>query len=216
MKNLSLVLALVLSFAFMQSCEKEPIVDPIAPDLPIAESFVMPFSGFEDSDTTKSFSNWFYAASNVVVWNTILTINLAVPVASFYESFNHTAEFQGNATWLWSYGFNAQGAHYNAKLYGTILNANEVSWEMHISKSGGFSEVLWYSGITTIDQSYATWTLNHNPYNPSTFIGVEYHADNDNGAKSIRYTNLIPGNVGNGGYIEYQEAFDPSIQFNRS
>jgi hypothetical protein len=216
MKNLSLVLALVLSFAFMQSCEKEPLVDPGAPDLPLKESFIMPFDGFEDADTTKSFGNWFYAASNVVVWNTILTINLAVPVASFYEAFNHDAQFQGDATWLWTYTFYAEGAQHTAELYGHLLNNNEVSWEMYITRQNAFDNVLWYSGVTTIDRSYATWTLRANGYNPADFISIEYYADNGNGAASIRYTNIIPDNPGNGGFIEYQEALDPSEQFNRS
>jgi hypothetical protein len=217
MKNLSLVLVLVLSFAFMQSCEKEPIVaDPIAPDLPIEQSFLMPFDGFQEDDSPKTFGNWIYAASNVFIWNTILTVNLAVPVASFQEAFNHNAQFQGNATWLWAYGFDAEGGHFTAELYGTILNSNEVAWEMHISKSGAFTDVVWYTGITTIDQTYASWSLNHHPYNPSAFLGIEYHADNDNGASSIRYTNIMPNNQGNGGYIEYQESLDPSMQFNRS
>ena len=219
MKNLSFILALVLSFAFMQSCEKEPIVyEPTAPDLPLEESFIMAFNGFEDTDTVKSFNNWFYAATNVVVWNTVLTLNLAVPVASFYESFKHNAVWQGNQTWLWAYGFNVNGEHYTAELYGKILNEEEVGWEMRISKAGlaGFDDVEWYTGVTAIDRSYATWTLNHNPYNPENFIGIDYHADNDNGAASIRYTNIIPGNPGNGGYIEYQEAHDATQTFNRS
>ncbi|MCB0653287.1 MAG: hypothetical protein KDC85_18580 [Saprospiraceae bacterium] len=216
MKNLSYVLAFVFSVALMQSCQKEPLIDTGAPELPSKESFIMPFTGFEDTDTTKSFSNWFYAASNVVVWNAVLTVNLAVPVASFYESFNHDAQFQGNSTWMWSYSFNAQGSQYTAKLYGQILNDNEVGWEMYISRTGAFTDVQWYNGVTAIDRSYATWTLRQNGFNPTDFIGIEYHADNGNGARSIRYTNIIPNNQGNGGYIEYQETLDNTATFNRS
>lgn len=219
MKNLKFAFALVLFVTFMQSCEKEPIIDtPLteAPSLPLEESFVMPFDGFEDNDTTKSFSNWVYAATNVVVWNIVLTINLAVPVASFHESFKHTPEYQGDNTWLWSYGFNAEGQHYTANLYGKTINPDEVEWRMLISQAGGFTDVEWYSGVTAIDNSYATWTINFNPYNPSTFIGIEYQANDGDGASTIRYTNQIPNVQENGGYIEYREALDPSMQFNRS
>lgn len=219
MKNLSFILALALTVTFFQSCEKEPLVnEPDAPELPLQQSFVMPFDGFEDSDTIKSFNNWFYAASNVVTWNTILTLNLAVPVASFYESFNHQPSWQGEQTWLWAYSFNANGDHYTAELYGKILNDQEVGWEMYISKAGlaGFNDVQWYTGVTAVDRSYASWTLNHNPYNPTNLISIDYQADNGNGAESIRYTNIIPNNPGNGGFIEYQKAHDANQLFNRS
>lgn len=216
MKNLSFVLALVLSITLMQSCQKEPIVEEKAPELPLQESFIMSFQGFEDTDTTKSFGNWFYAATNVVVWNTMLTINLAVPVASFYESFNHDPIYEGDQTWLWAYSFYADGSIHTAKLYGQVLNENEVGWSMYITKDNHFEDVLWYEGVTAIDRTYATWTLRINGYNPTDFIGIEYTADNGNGAKAIRYTNIIPGNPGNGGFIEYREALDATtVEFNR-
>lgn len=209
MKKLSFLFALILTVALFQSCEKEPIDGPVdnlvAPELPPAESFIMPFDNFEDTDTMRGpFRNWFYAASNVVVWNTVLTINLAVPVASFYASFNSQAEFQGDLTWLWAYSFPVNGVTYNAELYGTILSAEEVKWEMYISQQGGFSNVLWYSGITATDRTYAQWTLNRDGNNPMPFIQADFQRNAIGDAASIRYTNIIPNVPENGGYIEFR------------
>lgn len=210
MKKLSFLFLLVLTIALFQSCEKEPIEDPVAPvaapELPPAESFIMPFDGYEDADTMRGpFHNWFHAAANIVVWNTALTVTLAVPVTSFYASFGNDPEYQGDLTWLWAYSFDALGNTYQAELYGKILPTQEVEWEMYISQVGGFTDVLWYSGITANDRSYAHWTLNRNGNNPTPFIEADYQRDNGGGIESIRYTNITPNAPENGGYIEYRE-----------
>ncbi|HMQ50299.1 MAG TPA: hypothetical protein PKA00_23075 [Saprospiraceae bacterium] len=209
MKKLSFFFVFVLAVAAFQSCQQEP-VDPIpptaAPELPPVESFVMSFNSFEDADTIRGpYQNWFHAAANIVVWNTALTLTLAVPVASFYASFNSEAQYQSGLTWLWAYDYELLGTTYSAKLYGTILPNDEVEWEMYISQAGGFTDVLWYSGITAFDGSYANWTLYQDGNNPRPFIQADYLRDNGNGVEAIRYTNITPNVVENGDYIEYQE-----------
>ena len=231
MKNLSYLFVLVLSISIFQSCAKEDQDNEVAPNLPPVESFIMPFDGFEDADTTgmmpndgsganertPTFHNWFYSATNVVVWNTILTVNLAIPVASFYGAFDNDAQFQGNGVWLWSYDFQGPaGINYTANLYGELVPGQQVNWEMFISQEGGFVDVLWYSGTTATDGSYAQWTLNHQPNNLQPMIGVEYNKDNGNGMESIRYTNIIPGNAGNGGYIEFRTTDDQTVDYNKA
>ena len=235
MKNLSNVFILLLVLSIFQSCAKEEADNGVAPTLPTAESFIMPFDGFEDADTTgyaplpdngdgadqrtPTFNNWFYSATNVVVWNAILTVNLAVPVAAFYGAFNHDATFEGNATWLWAYEVTGNdGATYKAKLYGEVLGVGEVQWDMYISKVGGFTDVHWYSGVTSNNggNATATWNLNHQPNNPQSFLTIEYQKDNGNGAESIRYTNNIPNNAGNGGYIEFRKSIDGTVDYNRN
>ena len=216
MKNLSLALIFLLGLSLMQSCKKDENPDPPAPELPAVESLIMPFTGFENADTGRSFNNWFYAASNVVIWNVVLTVNLAIPTASFYESFKHPAEFQGNSTWLWAYEFTANGSTYEAELYGQLQGTTEVKWDMYIAKRGGFSQVHWYSGVTANDRSYASWTLNHKPHNPESFIGVEYQRDNSSNLESIRYTNIIPGVPETGDYIEYRTDDGSTSPYNRA
>ena len=223
MKKLGFVLALVFAASLLfQSCQKDdPYAGKEAPQLPAAPTFVMPFDnaleGFTGSLDDRTINNWGHAAGNVLVWNTVLTIHLAVPTLAFYESFNHEAVYQGSGIWLWEYSVSDNSGTYHAKLYGELLASSEVQWDMYISKvgAGGFSEVHWYTGIVAWDQSYAHWTLNHNPYAPTPFISIDYQKDNGAGVASIRYTNVIPGDAGNGGYIEYREGFEPTGEFDR-
>ena len=227
MKRLNVIFALALSIFLIQSCTKDdvnevvndPYANQAAPELPAPESFVMPFeafSGFTDEDANaRTLNNWGHSAANVLVWNTLLTVTLAVPTLSFYESFNHDAEYQGQGVWLWAYEVNDNGTIYQAKLYGELLVTSEVKWDMYISKVGGFQNVNWYSGVTANDGSYANWNLNHQPNNPAPFINIDFQRDNGNGAKSIRYTNVIPGDNGNGGYIEYREGQGAAPGFDR-
>lgn len=215
MKNLSYLFALLIAAAFsFQSCQKDandPYAGKEAPQLPAPATFVMPmddnFEEFtEDQLDDRGAGNWVHAAANVLVWNTILTANLAVPVAAFHAAVQQQAVYQGYGVWLWEYSVTGNnGLTYHAKLYGELLATEEVKWDMYISQVGGFTNVHWYTGITAWDQSYASWTLNFNPNNPQPFIGIQYQKDNGAGVASIRYTNIIPGNVGNGGYIEYRE-----------
>jgi hypothetical protein len=224
MKKLNLALVLFLSLFLMQSCQKDELTTPDpqgqkAPALPTAESFIMPYNAFEEfsgEDDSRTTSNWLYSASHVLVWNTILTVHLAVPVLAFYESFNHDAVYQGAGVWLWAYDINNSGSTYHAKLYGELLSTNEVKWEMHISQEGGFSEVMWYSGITAIGGAYANWTLNYNGYNPTPIINIDYQKNNGSDVESIQYTNIIPGAPENGSYIEYRISTGQGVEFNRA
>ena len=225
MKKLNLALVLILSIFLLQSCQKDDQITPVdpdpqgkkAPELPKVESFVMPFSAFSEAEEndSRASSNWVYAASNVAIWNIILTYNLAIPVASFYESFNHDAVYQGSGIWLWAYDVEDNGTTYHAELYAELLVNNEIKWDMYVSEEGGFQEVHWYTGITAIGGEYASWTLNHDPYNPTPCLAIEYLENDGNGFETIRYTNIIPNVPENGGYIEYKEADDNNVDFNR-
>ena len=59
MKRLNVIFALALSIFLMQSCQKDDITDPNdpqgqeAPQLPPAESFVMPFEDFSGSKESQ-------------------------------------------------------------------------------------------------------------------------------------------------------------------
>lgn len=88
---------------------------------------------------------WLNAAAHVTVWNTIITIGLAVPVAAFRESFNHEGVYQGNKEWAWTYDVTTPDAVYTADLHGTIKDTT-VLWEMYVSRAGVFEDFLWYYG----------------------------------------------------------------------
>lgn len=229
MKKISFFFALVFCMSLFQSCVKEPLDTPteeVAPELPPEQAFVMPFDGFESADTSEavrnvgdsrtltSFRNWFYAATNVVAWNTAVTLTFAVPVASFKESFNQSPVPQGNGTWLWSYTHNVDGKNYQTKLYGTILSIDEIKWEMYITQAGAFSDFLWYEGSTYNDNAEASWTLYHRPYNPEPFIDVAYTRDTGNGVAQIRYTDVSSNQNKNGSYIEFRKG--AAMDYNRN
>ncbi len=219
MKKIIFVLALLLVGTLMQSCVKDPVTnseDEVAPKLPPQEAFVMPFDGFESADTTKlsggrrgarnmpTYFNWFYSVSNVVVWNAVVGLNMVIPVASFGEAFNHDPTYQGNGIWLWSYSYDVHGQTYEAELTGQFINDEEIQWDMNITQVGGFSKVHWYRGTTANDGSYATWTVNHQPDDPEPYLRIDYKRGASEDEGSLRYTNIIPNDAGNGDYIEFR------------
>lgn len=231
MKNLRIIFILLISLSLFQSCTKEDIAEDtqrVAPELPAPESFIMSFEGYEQADTSNlpqtntggnlnpTYRNWFYSATNVVVWNVVLTVNLVVPVASFHEAFKHQAVFQGDGVWLWSYNFTDDfGQTFRARLFGEIVSNDAIQWDMYISKVGGFTDVHWYSGLTSENGNKANWTLNHQPNNPETFLQIDYEK-NSTGLEVIRYTNIIPNNVNNGDFIEHRKGIGAAENFDRA
>ncbi|MFK7807106.1 MAG: hypothetical protein AB8F74_04815 [Saprospiraceae bacterium] len=230
MKNLKVVIIVFAALFTFQSCvekEKDNQVLGTAPQLPPAESFIMDFNGYEEADSsqimspenggadarTDTYQNWFHAVSNVVVWNSVLVVNLAIPTAAFRESFNHDAQPQGNGLWVWEYDYQNNNNTFTAKLEGQILDTEEIEWKMYISKENGFQDVLWYSGITSPTQ--AVWNLNHKPFNPESYLSIEYHKDNGSGEASIKYTNIVPNGDNNGSFIEFQKDETGTADFNR-
>lgn len=222
MKKLSFASVLFLTLLLFQSCLKDNQTDPKgqkAPELPKSEMFIMPFSDFEEirgEDDSRTVSHWGYAASTVVAWNAVLTLHLAIPVAAFYESFNHQATYEGDGVWRWAYSVTNNGHTYHARLFGELLDSDEIKWDMYIKQQGGFAEMHWYTGITALDRSYAHWTLNANPANPFPFIEADYQRDNGSGFESIRYTNIIPGAPENGGHIEFRQTTPQTVNFNKA
>jgi len=194
----------------ISGCNKDEdnndINDNPAPQLPPESSMVMDFS-FLDGDTAKykstmTYKNWGWAAVNVTVWNAVLTLTLVVPVAAFYESFNHEGVYDPETgSWVWSYNFNAGGVHL-AELHASLVPEG-VKWEMFISKNNVYNDFLWYSGTTNLSNTEATWELNHKPEDPTPFLLIEWERDTQTGNSDIKYTNVVPGGVENGGYIFY-------------
>jgi hypothetical protein len=229
MKNISIVLFLA-TLIFMTSCAKDPIVESqnaAAPSLPAMESYMMPFDGFEDADTSdlapgasgaRNFDthfHWFYSVSNIVLWNTVVTLNMVIPVKAFAEAFNQDPEFQGNGIWLWAYSYNESNKTYNVELTGQFVNTTEVQWDMYISQKNGFSKIHWFTGTIATDGSKGKWTLNFQPDTPAPYLSIDYQ-DNAAGAPGhIRFTNINETSADRGDYIEYREYDDNSVEFDR-
>ena len=211
-KNLLCLTALLTALAFViTGCpQNQP------PEIPPKSTLVMDFSDFNDSNAqnpaqeensqsnmTTTIVNWGWAAFNVAVWDIVLAVNLVVPVAAFFESFNHQPVLQSDGTWAWSYSFNVGLFTYNAELHAETDAGGDTTWEMHISKEGGYTDFLWFSGVSNFPLTEGTWTLYRSPDDPATYIGVEWERDLSNNTSYIKYTNIVPGGSENGGYISY-------------
>jgi len=203
MRDNLIILAAILLMT--TGCKKN---DEPAPALPPQSSFVMDFSAFSNPDDTvgsreiSTYQNWGYSYANVVVWHTILTVGLAVPVASFVESFNHEAIYHPDQdNWTWSYNVTVGLAVYEAELTG-YLETDSVVWEMRITKASEYAGFLWYYGKSALDKSGGFWILQENPLNPNPLLQIDWHHYAD-GTKDISYTNIRPGAPENGGYIYY-------------
>jgi hypothetical protein len=213
-----IVLICLLLF-LMAACQKDENGTEIkqAPQLPPEASMVMNFDDFADIDTTAyksglSFQNWGWSALNVGIWNAVIKVALAVPVAAFYESFNHEGIYNTETNkWIWSYNFIAGGAIHQASLHASIV-PDGVHWQMYISKNNAFSNFLWYEGTTNTANSTAVWHLNEKPANLNEFLLIEYQKDLQSNIEQIKYTNVNPSSPGEGGYIQY--GINNSLDYN--
>ncbi len=200
------------------SCREEQVEKiPDAPDLPPKASFVMDYKSFSTTETTNEkgyanfkYSNFGYAGLNVVFWNVVLTVNLAVPVAAFSESFNHESEYLGNLEWVWSYEVTVRDQKYQAKLHAKKIDTN-IEWKMYVSKEEEYKDFLWYEG--TMDSAYKQieWIIYQSPTKPSHFLTVNYLNDEKNGKKSIRYTKAEEVKTTEASYIEHGNLTDADM-----
>jgi hypothetical protein len=205
--NLTLKSMFLLAVILMiiTGCKKN---DNPAPALPPQSSFVMDFSDFSNPNDTlvpreiNTYQNWGFSYANVVVWQSLITVGLAVPVASFAESFNHEAVYHPNAdNWTWSYNVTVGMVVYEAKLTG-YLQSDSVVWEMRVTKGTDFADFLWYYGKSALNETGGYWILQENPLNPNPLLKIDWN-HYDVGMADITYTNIRPEDPQNGGYIFY-------------
>lgn len=202
MKNFAAILLAFLMLASFVSCET---IDDTPPEIPALSTFSMDFSDF--SSNSKDFSltsgNWAYSAINVGIWNTLITVGLAVPVASYVEAFNHEAVYDTDEQYFtWSYNFNVWIVPYEAVLTG-FVRGDSAFWNMDIkavSENVGFS---WYHGASHLNGSGGYWILNENPQIVAPLLKIDWERNDQDEVGSIKYTNIQPDGRENGGYIHY-------------
>lgn len=217
MKKPITIYALLLSSSLLLSgCSEEEAAALNPPELPPKASLLMDFDAFPTPQDTPAMaminhgaqasicdaSYYSYAACNVTVWNILITVGLAIPVASFAESFNHTPVLQSDGTWIWSYNVNIGNTSYTASLHGKIVDAN-VNWNMYISKTGEYTDFNWYSGTSHLSGSYGSWILMNTPNNPTPLLQIDWNYDKTTDTGDLKYTNIVPEGTENGGYIYY-------------
>ncbi len=206
------LLMLIFLFATV-ACEKEEEKKD-APVIPPESTFLMNFSDFASADTSKSFDgsksiesyiNWGHSYFNVAFWNLFITVGLAIPVASFVESFNHEAIYHpDDNNWTWSYNFNAGGIH-EAELTGYI-ESDTVIWEMRIDN------FLWYYGHSHLNRTGGYWILNESQNQPTELLKIDWNRESEDVA-DIKYINIKPDGAENGRYIFYGKTTDELNRF---
>ena len=176
--------------------KKEP-----APAMP--PSYTMAFNNAAFSDTAgmsankATHVNFFHSAINVGFWNLILTVTLAVPVASYAIALEQDADYDNHdKTWTWDYKF--WGVHH--AVLTAKIEQDTVIWRMKIN------EFEWYYGHSHTNGSGGYWMLNESAAQPTNLLRIDW-ALNSSGVSSIKYTNVAPSTSNhyknNGEYILY-------------
>ncbi len=205
MKKLMLFFAAGL-LLFSCKDDTENIPDNI-PEFPSVSTFEMDFSITEDKAGGRVSANenyWGRSATIVGVWSTLGAIYTAIPVASFKAALNQKPTFDTDLkAWVWQYDFSGSNASYSARLEAKV-SADGVDWKMLMSKAGEFENFVWYTGFTDISGMSGSWTLNTKPTSPQPALKIDWEKNTDGTTKSIKYTNIIPGDDNEGGYIAYE------------
>lgn len=206
-----ILLTVLMSIIVLSGCKDEE--NKPAPEIPPVSTLSMDFSGFPDTDTLsqrdmETYHNWWWAATNVFVWNTFVTIGMAIPVASFMEAFNHEAIYDPDSdNWTWSYNFTAGGIVHLASLHASIVT-DSVLWQMYISRQNSYTDFLWYYGKSSLLATGGYWIMYKNAFDPQPLLNITWHRNPALGTEDIKYTNISPGDAENGGYISYAVTTD--------
>jgi hypothetical protein len=158
--------------------------------------------GLPGAPLTKA--NWSWSAANIVVWNTIITVGLAIPVAAFAESFRHEPVEHPNGSWWWSYSVHVGDVLYLAQLEALVLD-QQVEWNMYVSKQGEFEDFRWFTGSCNFAATTGTWVLYPSPGNNEPLLAIVWNRNPQAGTADIKYMDFLSGN-GNpyqGSYITY-------------
>ena len=204
-KFLVLSLYAILFSGLFTGCEKKGT----PPALPPAESMKIDFSSFAVGKKSLTIPgaaenvNWAVAATIAGIWNSLIVVNLAVPVASFEKAVSLSPSYIDNKTWQWKYSVNVAGAAYNARLTGQI-RSDDVLWTMYISKdgTGSFPEFTWFTGTAALDGNSGTWTMNASHDDQTPLLQIDWTKSGENIA-TVKYTYVKTGESFTGSYIEY-------------
>lgn len=212
-----MIIAAMASAIVFAGCSKE---DSEPPELPPMESLVMDFSDFNNpSDTLQSlkaagtYHNWGVAFLSVSVWNAMITLGTAVPVAAYAEALRQNPVYLGDSRWEWSYDITVMSIQFSASLIAERISNEEFTAEMYITRpgAGGFEDFKWYEGTIRYDHTGASWTLYENPANPSPIVTIVWNRDWEAGSLDLTYTNVKAGDNENGSFISF--SVDPSKEY---
>jgi hypothetical protein len=209
MKRLLLfTLMISLSGCFFFSCKKDKGDPPL---LPPYESMVIDFGNFtsrkKSSDTqpagkgTES-STWEFAAAVAGVWNTLISSNIEVPLASYEAAIKYKAVYVSENLWQWSYDFNQGSNTYKAILKGKI-STSTVTWKMYITYegTGGYTEFLWIEGSSKTDGSGGQWIFKQSVQSAVPIFQTDWTKSGDE-VTSVKYT-YVKNDTSKDSFINY-------------
>ncbi len=199
------------------SCEKEPEAIKLPPD----ESLVINWDMFPSQAVRKASEgveqptpthvNWLYSAGSVVVWNTVIAANMAIPTVAYRAALNNDPVYLGDDIWEWSYSVSINSRTIEAQLTGSRIDKEQFFLEMRLSEHNGFQDFKWFEGVVSSDHSYANWTLYHSPEKPDEYLEIVYNKNFDTEVSNITYTVIDPLNDLYNGSIDF--GIDPGQDF---
>jgi hypothetical protein len=203
-KNLFYTLA-ILSLIFglsLVSCDKNKS-DIDTPAAPSEENFVMNFKDFGNGKSgTTTYINKATAVGYVGIWQTIIIYHMAIPVAAFKGTIAQAVQEVEPNHWMWSYTTSILFVDYTSELH-AIYENGKIIWEMRISQENGYSNFVWFTGESDVDQTKGSWILYSSPEDPRAFLDIHWEKNIENTIGYMKYENVLEGNQAEGSYIIY-------------
>jgi len=204
------ILGLLISLNFA-SCDKNKS-DIETPAAPLEESFVMNFNDFGNGKSSKvSYQNKATAVGYVSIWQTIIAFHMAIPVAAFKGVIAQPVKEVEPNHWMWTHTSTILLVDYTAELH-AFYEKDKLKWEMRISQENGYTNFIWFTGESDIDQTAGSWTLYSSPEDPRAFLDIHWEKNIENTVGYMKYENILDGNQAEGSYIIYGakigEAYD--------
>ncbi len=192
-KLLFLFVIMVLIASLLTGCKKHK-GNP--PTLPPEESMTIDFSNFQSTGKSGTIqfpkgvenSNWSFVVTQAIIWQTVISSVLAVPVAAFNYAIDQTPTFVDTNTWQWSFNVTVLQSTFKARLVGQIRTV-DVFWQMFITKegTGAFAEFEWFQGTSKLDGTGGQWTLNHSSAFKEPVLKIDWTRTGTN-IGSVTYT----------------------------
>ena len=199
-------LSLAVLVLFTSCDDTNEIVQTEQPTPPPSYSLSPEFNTFEGSTAGRQAStikNWLYAATNVTVYSSILTVSLAVPVAAFNATIAGDPIFnRDTGLWEWTSDFTVSAEAYQITLTADV-NGSDVNWKGYISKENGFTDFIWFDGTSRLDGTSGSWSLYESPNQPAVWISSDWERDFSTNSGEATFMVEKTGN-GEGSFITYQ------------
>ncbi len=195
-KIITILITAAVLILLPAGCRKDKGRPPV---LPPSQSMEIDFSDFLTGKKSAGFTgaakdipdpdeNFAFSAAVVGIWNTIIAVNLAVPVTAFRLAVNTNPVWIADKTWEWKYNVTGIAGTWKARLVGKITS-DKVEWEMYISKDGtpSFAEFVWFTGTSMLDGNSGRWILNYSQAFQEPYLQIDWEKTGNQVGK-VKYT----------------------------